>query len=74
LKKACDLVRREVLYNILIEFGIPMKLVRLIKRYLNETCSTVRVSKLLPDMFPIRNGFKQGDVIRRVQVNQDGLK
>jgi hypothetical protein len=25
------LVRREVLYNILIEFGVPMKLVRLIK-------------------------------------------
>jgi len=30
-KKAYDLVRREVLYNILIEFGIPMKLVRVIK-------------------------------------------
>jgi hypothetical protein len=31
-KKAYDSVRREILYNILIEFGIPMKLVRLIKR------------------------------------------
>jgi hypothetical protein len=30
-KKAYDSVRREVLYNILIEYGIPMKLVRLIK-------------------------------------------
>jgi hypothetical protein len=30
-KKACDLVRREVLYNILIEFGVSVKLVRLIK-------------------------------------------
>jgi len=30
-KKAYDTVRREVLYNILIEFGIVMKLVRLIK-------------------------------------------
>jgi len=29
--KTNDLVRREVLYNILIEFGITMKLVRLIK-------------------------------------------
>ena len=30
-KNAYDSVRREVLYNIFIEFGIPMKLVRLIK-------------------------------------------
>jgi hypothetical protein len=30
-KKAYDSIRREFLYNIRIEFGIPMKLVRLIK-------------------------------------------
>jgi hypothetical protein len=36
-KKAYDSVRREVLYNILIEFEIPMKLARLIKLYLNES-------------------------------------
>jgi hypothetical protein len=28
-KKASDSVRREVFYNIMIEFGVPMKLVRL---------------------------------------------
>jgi hypothetical protein len=37
LKKSYDSVRREVLYSILIEFGLPMKLVRLIKMCLNET-------------------------------------
>jgi hypothetical protein len=36
LKKAYDSVMREVLYNILIAFGIPMKLVRLIKMCLDE--------------------------------------
>jgi hypothetical protein len=35
-QKACDSIRREVLYNILIEFGRPMKLCRLIKMRLNE--------------------------------------
>jgi len=75
------------LYNILIEFEVPKKLVRLVKMYLTETYSRVRVGKNVSDMFPNRNGLNQGDalwpllfnfaleyVIRRIQVNQDGLK
>ena len=60
-KKAYDSVRREVLYNILIEFDIPMKLVRVIKMCLTDTYNRVRVGKNLSDMFPIRNGLKQGN-------------
>jgi len=58
-KKACDLVRREILYNILTEFGILMKLVRLIKMCLTETNSRARVGKNLSDMFSIGNGLKK---------------
>jgi hypothetical protein len=82
LKKAYDdSVRREVLYSILIEFGIPMKLVRLIKMCLNEIFSKVCIGKQLSDSFPIQNGLKQGDAlspllinvaIKKVQENQVG--
>jgi len=71
------------LYNIFTEFGIPMKQ----KMCLNETYSRVWVGKHLSDVFPTRNGLKQGNAlspllfnftleytIRRVQVNHDGLK
>jgi hypothetical protein len=37
--KACDSAGREVLYNILIQFQVSMKPVRLIKMCLNETYS-----------------------------------
>jgi len=86
-KRSYDSVRREVLCNIPTEFGIPMKLARLIKICLNVTCNRVRVSKHLSDMYPIKNGLKQGDALspllfnftlwyafRTVQVNQNGLK
>jgi len=50
-RKVYDSGRREVLYNILIEYGIPMKLIRPIKVCLTEIYSRVQVDKNLSDMF-----------------------
>jgi hypothetical protein len=52
-KKAYDSVKKEVLYTILLEFGVSEKLVRLIKMCLNETYSKVHIGKLLSDTFPV---------------------
>jgi len=68
-KKTYDSVRREVLYKILIEFGVPGNLVRLIKMGLTETYSKVQVGKNMYDRFPIRNGLKQGDALSPMPFN-----
>jgi hypothetical protein len=48
----------EVLYNILIVFGTPMEVFKLIKVCLNETHSKDSIGKNLPGVFPIQNGLK----------------
>jgi len=57
------------LYNILIEFGVSKKQVRLVKMCLNETNSRVRVGKNVSDMFPIRNGLKTEDALSPLLFN-----
>jgi hypothetical protein len=47
-------------YNILTEFVVPMKLIRLIKMCLN---GKVCIGKHLSHDFPVQNGLKQGDTL-----------
>jgi hypothetical protein len=54
---------RKFSYTIQFEFGIFMKLLRLIKMCLNETCSRFQVRKNLSDVFSFRYGLKQGYVL-----------
>ena len=75
------------MYNILIQFRKPMKLVRLINLCPHETYSTVQVDKNLPDTIPIKKGLKQRGAsslllynfalqyaTRKFQVRGEGLK
>jgi hypothetical protein len=86
-RKAYDSVRREVLYNTVIDFLIPKEHVRIIKICLHETYNKARTRKYLSRTFPAQNDLKQGDalpsmlftfyleyVIRKVQKNQVRLK
>jgi len=82
-EKAYNSVRREVLHNILNEFAVPMKLLTLIKMYLNKTYSKVCIDKNLSDAFSVQNGLTQDALlpllfnfalqcaIRKIQENQN---
>jgi hypothetical protein len=87
LQESYDSVRRKELYNILFEFCIQMKVVRLIKMLLKEIYIKVCIGKHLSDAFPIQNALKQGDAlspllfnfpieyaISKAQENKDGLE
>jgi hypothetical protein len=57
------------LYNVVIEFGVPIKLVRLIKMRLNEMCSKVCIGTHLSDNFAIQYDLKQGDASSPLLLN-----
>jgi hypothetical protein len=46
-------LRRKLLCNIFIEFGVSMELVRLIKMCLNELYSKICIGKCLSENYPI---------------------
>ena len=61
----------ESLYDILIQFGLPKKLVRLIKTCLDGTQSKVRIGNNLSSIFRIENGLKQEDALLPLPLNFD---
>lgn len=60
-KAAYDSVYREELYRAMIEFGIPGKLIRLVRATMAESRSCVRIQGDLTNEFICRRGVRQGD-------------
>jgi hypothetical protein len=68
-KQAYDSVYRKKLNEILYRFGIPGKLVRLIKISLTHTRGKVVIQGSTTDDFKVDRGLKQGDVISTILFN-----
>lgn len=63
LKQTCDSVTSKAVHNILIKFGLKIKILGLIKTSLNETYYKVCVGKHLFDAFTTENGLKEGNAL-----------
>ena len=68
-KKAYDSVDREVLFNILVEFGIDAKTTAIIKQTLTGTHSKVKFMGEISKKFEIKTGVRQGDGLSPVLFN-----
>jgi hypothetical protein len=60
-RNAYDSIQRRKLYTIMYEFGLPPKLVRLVRATMTGREAQVKVQTELTDTFEIRQGLKQGD-------------
>ena len=62
-------VREIYISQVVIEFSLPKKLVKLIEMCLSETYSRVRVGEFLSDAFPIHCDLKQADALSPLLFN-----
>jgi sorting nexin-29 len=68
-KQAYDSVQRKKLFTIMYEFGLPPKLVRLVRATMRGAEAQMKVQTQLTDTFEIRQGLKQGDGLVPVLFN-----
>src|ERR1700753_3729631 len=68
-KSAYDSVIRRKLWRVMEEFGIPSKLISLIKLTLRGANSRVRIRNKLSDAFDIEEGLRQGDPLATLLFN-----
>src|ERR1700755_2387713 len=68
-KQAYDSIRRNIIFNIMEEFGIPRKLIRLTKGTLTATKCKILIQGALSDPFDIDTGLRQGDRLSTILFN-----
>ena len=65
-KKAFDSLHRPTMWNILRSYGLPMKIINIIRMLYDGSTSCVRVGGTNTERFEITSGVRQGDVLSPV--------
>jgi transcription elongation factor Elf1 len=69
LKKAYDTVNREALWGLLGKYGVPPKVVNLLRSLYTNMKASVEIDGQRTDEFEVNNGLRQGCVISCVLFN-----
>ena len=69
IKKAYDTVNREALWVVLSKYGVPERLVKLIRAFHDDMHVRVRVKGQLSDEFVVHVGLRQGCVLAPILFN-----
>ena len=62
-------IKREQLYNAMIEFNISNKLLRLTRMIMENTKTQVRIQSDLSDLATTKKGLRQGDLLACLLFN-----
>jgi sorting nexin-29 len=68
-KTAYDKFDRNQLCKAMLEFGIPLKLVRLTQATIEGATAKVKAQNKLSESFHIQNGLRQGDALACILLN-----
>jgi hypothetical protein len=68
-KAAYDSINRKMLYSAMEEFGIPLKLIRLVKQTMARVQCLIRVQSYLSNPLEAKNGLRQGDALACLLFN-----
>jgi len=63
LMKLFDCVYRESLCKIVANYGIPNKLINIMKRFYQRSCCAVRTEGVLGELFELHSGVKHGFIL-----------
>ncbi len=69
LSKAFDTVQRDLLWNVLLQFGCPMKFVNILRQFHDGMTARVTVGGQESSPFSVRKGVRQGCVLAPALFN-----
>ncbi|KAL4141596.1 hypothetical protein QTP88_004212 [Uroleucon formosanum] len=68
-KQAYDSIARSTLWNVMVQLGIPAKLVRMVKACMKNSRCKVKFNSVLSKEFTVTTGVRQGDALSPILFN-----